>query len=341
MRIIGRLTVLAALAFGLAVPLTAQEMVDGKSVIRTADPAIWSGDVADGPLRHIATGTEFPDRIGDYRRIGVMAIGDGADVSVRYEAKRAPHDLRVTVFLFKPATLPEHRLRGAINAIGLRSPDAFLWSDGPFNIAAPTQLRLFKGTYKTGIGPNTVMDYLYFAPLGEWTVKVRGTIASPKDIAEETGIDQLVRALPWATLLTANGACSGKACQTSGAAPINSHLFEGMVARLISALRGKPDAAKLSNQAPLFEAREGGATWRISELDEKFASAFEQSYGALSVTGPIFILTREDDGELTLPRFFVGTPTEAEFKAQVQQLSAMPEKSAMLSPSQSAAYHAD
>jgi len=338
MRMFWRLVAAAATATMAVGSAAAQDEIAGKQIIRTADPAIWSGEVAQGILRHVATGTAFPENIGDYRRVAVVAIGDGNDVSVRYELNRAPKAIRVTVYLYKPEDFAEHRLPGAIRAIGLLSPEAFLWSDGLFSVTAPTPLRLFKGTYKTGIGPDTVMDYLYFAPLGAWTVKVRATMASPKDIAEEAAIDQLVRDMPWSTILAANGTCEGKACRTEGAAPFNSHLFEGMIARMMTALNGKPDAAKLSSQAPLFETREGGATWRAAELNGQFAEAFENSYGALSVSTPLFILTREDGGKLAVPRFFSGAPTQAEFDAQVKQLSATPEHSDMLSPAQSASY---
>lgn len=335
-----KLAITATLAT-LPVAAGAQDVIAGRKIYKTAEASIWAGAIDTGELKHLATGSVFPERLGAYKRARITAIDNGNDVSVNYQMDRDPAKISVTIFVFKPGDLPEHKLRGSINSIGLVSPETFLWSDGPFSVDAPTKLKLFKGTYKTGIGPNTIMDYLYFAPMGHWTVKVRATLPSPKDISEETAIDGLVRGLPWQTLQTANGACSGAACNVDGAAPFNSHLFEGMLARLVTTLRGKPDEAKLGSLTPLYSTKQGGAEWRVTQLDAKLAELFEKSYGAITAAAPLYTLVREEKGKVEIPRLFSGTPTEAQFKANVDALVTNPEKTAFVSPTQAALYQVD
>lgn len=317
----------------LAPSAAAQDVVAGRRIIREADPAIWSGKAESGPVTHLMSSTVFPGAIEGFERFRLMAVENGSDVALNYRKLVEPTKTYLTVFLFKPGNLPEHKLKPSIEALGLREPGAptFLWADGPFTIDAAAKLRIFKATYKTGIGPDTVMDYLYFAPLGSWTVKVRATLGSTKDIADEEAIDAAVRALPWNAILSANGVCGGAACDAARPMAINSHIMEGTITGLM-------EAAPIVSPTALHSMTASGAAWRVSALDARIADVFSKSYGGVSATMPLYSLIRTEGGKDQIVRFYSGEPSRAMFEAEVAGLVTSPETSNFISPAQAAAY---
>lgn len=322
---------LAAAALALALSPTGATAAPPR-LIEGADPAIWAGQTQGGPLTHIATGAVFAEQIGTFSRFRAAAVDDGEDVFVNYEMKRAKQRIVATVYLFRPGDLPEHRLSGALAALGATSPQAFVWAGGPFAIDAPQRLQGFKGTYKTGIGPTTVMDYLYFIDLGRWRVKVRATLGDPGDIAEEQAIDAFVRSLPWASILTANGACEGPACAVGRPMPIDHHVGEMF---LSTALERQAD--KLIREVA-FTTKAGGAEWRLARLPDEIAPLFANGYGAVAATAPIYALIRRREGKTSVPRLWAHLPSEAVFGQAVKMLSDTPEECFFVPVSQAAAY---
>ncbi|HEV7313881.1 hypothetical protein [Sphingopyxis sp.] len=332
--------VLAAVAAIFALPAGAQEMVGGHRIIRTADPAIWSGRDTSGPITHIATGTVFPESIGGFQRTSLMAVDNGNDVMLHYRLKRDPASIEVSTFLFQPGALAEHRLKGAITSLGYGRKDmTFLWADGPFDIEAPQKLRGFKATYKVGIGGDTALEYLYFIELGKWTAKVRATLPESKEPAEEGQIDAFVRALPWASILAANGACSGPACDGTRAMPFNNHMAEMFLTKIVASGQGKAllgDAAE-----PVYAREAGGKRWTLYPLDEKIVPLFTDVFGRISARAPLYSLSWSAKKENGVVRFFVGKPSEEAFTATVDGLVAHPETSAFIVPADAAAYASD
>ena len=332
--------VLAAVAATFALPAGAQEMVGGHRIIRTADPAIWSGSETSGPITHIATGTVFPDGIDGFQRTSLMAVNNGNDVMLHYRLKRDPASIEVSTFLFQRGALAEHRLKGAITSLGFgRKEMTFLWADGPFDIDAPQKLRGYKATYKVGIGADTLLEYLYFIELGTWTAKVRATLPASKEPAEEGQIDAFVRALPWASILAANGACTGSACDGERAMPFNNHMAEMFLTKIVASGQGKAllgDAAE-----PVYAREAGGKRWTLYPLDEKIAPLFAEAFGRISARAPLYSLSWSAKKESGVTRFFAGKPSEEAFAATVDGLVAHPETSAFIAPADAAAYAPD
>ena len=290
-------------------------------VMEGADPAIWQGEAASGAIVHRESGISLPESFGNFRRTRVAAFSP-TDVAANYVHRRGEHETLVTVYLFRPGSLPEHRLPSAIAAIGARSPQAFLWSDGPFLIGSTPELRAYKATFKTGIGPNTIMDYLYVAPLGRWTVKVRATLPSTTDIADEREIDAFVRALPWAAALTAAGTCTGWACETASAVPFNSHIAEGEgIGNMLLSRAGAPTATYTNRGYRLTEMT-------VPELSRLFTEA----YGAISVASPIYAVETGSGEQRSVQRFFAGRPTEEQFRQTVELLREHPEGGPLVPP---------
>jgi hypothetical protein len=331
---------LAAVSATFALPAGAQEKVGDHRIIRTADPAIWSGSETSGPITHIATGIAFTEDIDGFRRTSLMAVDNGNDVMLHYQLKRDPAPIGISVFLFQRGDLAEHRLKGAIASLGYGRKDmTFLWADGPFDIEAQQRLRGFKATYKVGIGPDTMLEYLYFIELGKWTAKVRATLPASKEPAEEGQIDAFVRALPWASILAANGACNGSACDGERAMPFNNHMAEMFLTKIVASGQGKALLGDATE--PVYAREAGGKRWTLYPLDDKIAPLFAEAFGRISARAPLYSLSWSAKKESGVVRFFAGKPGNEAFAATVDGLVAHPETSAFVAPADAAVYAPD
>jgi hypothetical protein len=138
---------LATCAAMLPTAATAQEIIGNLKVYSDANSAIWQGEIDKGALTHLESAVVFPDTYGEFKRNRIMAVDDGKDVMLHYVRARTEGDVELSVFLFQPDDLPEHRLSGALKSLPVDRSGQFIWSDGPFDVLASTPLRLFKGTY--------------------------------------------------------------------------------------------------------------------------------------------------------------------------------------------------
>jgi hypothetical protein len=318
-----------------AAPLSAQEIVGGQTIYRDARPDIWQGDVGSGPLVHRESLASFPEKMGEFKRDRIMAVNNGNDVMLQYKRERSEGAVTVSIFLFQRGSLPEHLLGGSIDSLAYNRGGQFVWSDGPFNLEKPRKLRLFKGTYKQGIGPDTVMDYLYFGELGKWTVKVRATLPSTKALEDEQGIDALVKDLPWEAILSANGDCTGTACNDSRSMPFNHHIGEMLLTNIANSGKGKK---KEDAPPPLFSRKEGSRIWEVHPLIDPFAGLFRESYGGITVSAPLYTLSWEEKKKSGIVRFFTGKPDETLFNKTVDGLEKRPETDAFTPSSAASLY---
>jgi len=308
---------------------------DAPRVVEGAAAEIWSGEQDEGDIRHLLTGVVLPDRIGQFDRFRVAAVSDGDDVMANYRAQLDGSPVTVTLFLFKPASLPEHHLRGSLAALAQGQFMQTVWSDGPFDLAVAHPLRLFKGSYKTGLGPDSSMDYLYFAPLGQWTVKVRATLSSPKDPSQERAIDDFVSALPWPQILDANGECSGEACRAERAMAFDHQVPEMFLNLVVKRGEGRT----VDRAEPAMHKRIGNIDWDLYPLDERLRPMFEDVFGRITLRGPAYTLSQRRGRDATLVRFFDGLPSEAQFNAEIDTLTRHPEPgNGMVSSADAVAY---
>lgn len=302
------------------------------------DPAIWESAQASGPVVHRASRVALPGELAGFQRGRLAAVGP-EDVAAAYGLKDGAGATDATVYLFRPGSLPEHKLKGSVQSFGSLNPKAFLWSAGPFDIAGPTPLHAWKGVFKTGIGPDTVMDYLYFVELGRWTVKVRATLSGVREPAQEARIDSFVKALPWAQILAANGACGGAACKAPAFDSFRSHVFETRLAPLLATkMEFKPkEEARLpvavQADAPMFgkvDVRRSGEgelvyvaavpnffTYRLVRLPPPVTRLFTEGFGTLSIDKPVYAMVVKVDKSGLMPRLFNGEPTPEAFGAAV------------------------
>lgn len=332
---------LGALALVTGAPAPAQPSGGTVSVVKGADPAIWEGRNGSGPIVHRASKVALPEQIAGFGRMEVAAVS-ATDVFARYRAKDGPTEIAASLYLFKPGPLPEHRLKGSVESFAALNPQSFLWSAGPLELGGEPRLRATKMVFKTGIGPGTVMDYLYFVPLGPWTVKVRGTITGVvKDTAPEAKLDAFVRALPWPEVLAANGACAGAACTAPAVEPFRSHIGELMLSGLAAMTikfdpKAEAELPVVGRTNPLAPTEIRGseteplvyvarvpklATYRLVRLPDIFRKMFEEGYGVMSIDKPLYGLMVDPGGAKPfIPRFYNGKPDAAAFGKAVEEL---------------------
>jgi hypothetical protein len=305
------------------------------------DPAIWEGPATGGPVVHRASRVPLPFELGGFTRERLDAVG-AEDVAATYRNQDGATETVASVFLFRPAGLREHKLKGSIESFGNLNPTAFLWSAGPFAIKGQTPLHAWKGLFKTGIGPNTVMDYLYFVELGRWTVKVRATVTGIKEPAQEARIDSFVANLPWPQILAANGQCSGKACTAPAFDMFRHHIAETTLAPLLAGkMRFNPkDEAKLPSvgrpdvgifgKVDIRRSGEGDLvyvaavpkffTYRLVRMPPPLTMMFTEGFGTLTIDKPVHAIVIKVGDSGLMPRFYNGEPSVEAFAAAIDQL---------------------
>jgi hypothetical protein len=311
------------------------------ALVRGADPAIWQGSEASGPIVHVASKVTLPAELQGFVRTGVSAVGP-EDAIARYKAKDGPTETVASVYLFRPGGLPEHKLKGSVASFASLSPEAFLWSSGPFDIGAAPRLHAAKMVFKTGVGPNTVMDYLYFVALGRWTVKVRATMSGVREDEAEGKLDAFVRDLPWGQILDANGDCTGPACTAPAFDGFRSHYGEMMLPRLLAAmmkfepkkeaklpvadrarasLLGEVDVRRSAEPPLLYVATVPRlATYRVVKLPDPVTRLFTEGFGRLSIDKPVYGLLIDTGAGMLLARLYNGEPTAEAFGEDIDDL---------------------
>jgi hypothetical protein len=308
----------------------------------SAQDAAWQGDEKAGPITHRSSAVTLPAELQGFARARLGAVGPD-DVAATFSRKEGKTETTATFYLFRPGALPEHRLKGSVAAFGQLSPSAFLWSAGPFDIASATPLHGYKGVFKTGIGPDTVMDYLYFVEMGRWTAKVRATVSGIEKLEHETRIDAFVRALPWAQILAANGDCSGTACTAPAFERFRHHIMETTLGPMMAAqmkfdlkeeqklpsvgkadvpLFGSADIRRSQDPALLYVATVPKFfTYRVVPLPEPVRAMFTETFGTLSVTKPLYALVIKVGKEGLTPRLYNGEPSVEAFAQAVEELA--------------------
>lgn len=326
----------AAAVLSAAAPAWSQGPAPAPDSASTHDPAIWEGPPGEAPIVHRASRVALPAEIAGFARGRLAAVGP-EDVAAAYGLKDGAGATVATVYLFRPGSLPEHKLKGSVGSFGTLHPKAFLWSAGPFDISGPTPIHAWKGVFKTGIGPDTVMDYLYFVDLGRWTVKVRATLSGVKEPAQEARIDSFVRGLPWAQILAANGECGGSACKAPPFDSFRSHAFETKLAPLLATkmefkpkeeaklpVAGQADvsmfgkaAIRRSDKGELVYvvAVPGFFTYRLVRLPPAVTQLFTEGFGTLSIDKPVFAMLIKLGRTGLMPRLYNGEPTAEAFGA--------------------------
>jgi hypothetical protein len=305
------------------------------------DPAIWEGPASGAPVVHRASRVPLPFELGGFTRERLGAVGP-EDVAATYRNQDGETETVASVYLFRPRDSREHKLKGSVESFGDLNPTAFLWSAGPFAIRGQTPLHAFKGVFKTGIGPGTVMDYLYFVELGRWSVKVRATVKGIKEPAQEARIDSFVAGLPWAQILAANGQCSGGACAAPAFESFRHHIMETTLGPMLAGkMRFKPkDEGKLPSvgrpdvgllgKVDIRRSGEGDLvyvaavpkffTYRLVRMPPALNPFFAEAFGTLTIDKPVHAIVIKVGDSGLMPRLYNGEPSVEAFAAAIDQL---------------------
>jgi hypothetical protein len=305
------------------------------------DPAIWEGPATGAPIVHRASRIALPFELSGFTREKVGLVGQG-DLAATYRNKDGATETVASVYLFQPGASREHKLRGSIESFADLHPQAFLWAAGPFGIKGEMPLHAWKGVFKTGIGPGTVMDYLYFVEIGRWTVKVRATVTGIKEPAQEARIDSLVAGLPWAQVVAASGQCSGRACTAPPFDMFRHHIMETTLGPMLaSKMRFKPkDEAKLPSagrpdvgilgKVDIRRSGEGDLvyvaaipkffTYRLVRMPAALNPFFGEAFGTLTIDKPVHAIVIKVGNSGLMPRLYNGEPNVEAFAAALDQL---------------------
>ena len=142
--------------------------------------------VADGAYWHHDSGWVFPEKIGEFERVGIPQDVAGSPDAVGYYAC-VENGVRMTasvdVYLAKSGAAAELEIR----------PEGRLTSDGAFPLSATPALAGARQIYEGGPGTPAFIG-LYFIDAGEWRVRIRITSSRLE------AMDAFVRGQRWETL---------------------------------------------------------------------------------------------------------------------------------------------
>jgi len=196
-------------------------------------------NLADGAVRHTASGWTFPKAVGNFQRdgdpVGIAGTHDGV---ANYKFAADEEQYSATVYVYPPdSPAVDASLEGAKAQIvaGLKSvPLAQSWSEGPLRVGKELVLVGEKAFYKIGIGPGSSQTNLYYFDTGKWVVKVR---LSAKKSVKGTfqALDTFVRDLPWDSLGLTAESCTGSACKTDRAIAMHGMIPEQISILLVGA----------------------------------------------------------------------------------------------------------
>jgi len=156
--------------------------------------------IGNGLFWHHESGWIFPERIGDFVRIGMpQDVAGSSDVVAHYSKRIA--DQRVT------AVIDIYGADSAINAPTFAAAKKMMQdelgasaytppTEAPFEIAAAPSYAGFKAIYKILRDGAPAYRVLYFIDTGAWNVKFQ--ITAPADAADAAALaDDFVRAQRW------------------------------------------------------------------------------------------------------------------------------------------------
>ena len=195
--------------------------------------------LADGAIRHTASGWTFPKAVGDFQRVGdPQGIAGTRDGVANYEFTADGNQYSATVYVYPPDSPAEDAsLEGAKAALVYRLkavPLAQSWSEGPFRAGKSPVLVGEKAFYKIGIGPESYQTNLYYFDTGKWVVKFR--ISVQKSVKGTfQALDTFIRNQPWESLGLTAESCTGSACKTDRAIAMHGMIPEQISLLLVGA----------------------------------------------------------------------------------------------------------
>ena len=159
-------------------------------------------NIGKGDYQHHDSGWIFPERIGEFTRIGAPQDVDGTiDVVAHYA--RVHNGTRTSAIVdVYPASssAPAARHEDAVAEMQIAQPSS-----------ETGELMIEGGLSLKGVKTHSPGNDLYFLDTGPWIVKIR-TRSESADASDDKANDEFVRQQRWDSLNLTQAACTGPAC---------------------------------------------------------------------------------------------------------------------------------
>ena len=317
----------------LAPPASAQGTPPPPDASRAADPAIWETKAAGGAVVHRASGVALPPELAGLARGRLAAVGP-EDVAAGYSVKEGAGGTDATVYLFKPASLAEHKLKGSVEAFGILNPKAFLWSAGPFDIAARPRSTPGRACSRPD-RPRYGDGLSLFRRSGTLDSQGPRHPQGVKEPAQEARIDAWSPLCPGADP-RGQWRVRGPACKAPRSTPSGATFRNQARTASCTKMEFKPkEEAKLPvvgqadvsmfGKADIRHSDQGELvyvvavpeffTYRLILLPPPVTELFTKGFGALSIDKPVYAMVVKVGPSGLMPRLYNGKPTAEAFGA--------------------------
>ncbi|HVF16541.1 MAG TPA: hypothetical protein VNA21_06500 [Steroidobacteraceae bacterium] len=185
-----RRTLLGALIYGLLASAVAADTLH---------------NIGNGDFQHHDSGWIFPERIGEFTRIGAPQDVDGTiDVVAHYA--RVHNGTRTSAIIDVYPTTS--------SAPSARYEDALAEMSSDTNSIETSRVHVQGSLRLTASKDESAANVLYFVDTGPWIIKIR----AHTERAEDDATDAFVRQQRWDTLTLTPADCIGPACGSTAAA---------------------------------------------------------------------------------------------------------------------------
>jgi hypothetical protein len=159
-------------------------------------------NIGSGDFQHHDSGWVFPERVGEFTRIGTPQDVDGTIDVVAHYARIHDGSRTTAIVDVYPAdsTAPAARYEAAVADM-----------DSDVTAADKSVLRIDGALPLRGLKIRSGYSVLYFVDTGPWVVKIR-TRSERTDASNDDENDAFVRQQRWDSLILTQAACTGPAC---------------------------------------------------------------------------------------------------------------------------------
>lgn len=168
--------------------------------------------IGGGAYWHHDSGWIFPERIGDFVRVGApQDVGGSRDVIVYYAHGNTDARATASIEIYPTDSVVGEMTFADAKANLVRELTAKIESEGPFRLETQTPITAAKASFTAHRDGSATQANLYFVEAGDWRIKLR-LVASKTDTRSLQQMDDFARSQTWSRLGNQEPPCMSGGC---------------------------------------------------------------------------------------------------------------------------------